>query len=142
MKTKIAIIGDVHLSDVQVTTRLDNYNEAILAKLEFIRDYCNQNDIEEMFFLGDLFHRKSAQQTTHQTIARLITLFESFDARVWTIIGNHDYNGSIDSFDKQPLNVLHTCGALNILDENMTEGVEVTVGTQRKIKVLDRKSVV
>lgn len=133
---KIAIIGDVHLSDVQVTTRLDNYNEAILAKLEFIQHACNERNVDAVFFLGDLFHRKAAQQTTHQTISRLIDIFNYFNCDVYSIIGNHDYNHSLDSIDKQPIYVLKTSGALKLIGDNMSETkCTVATGKARSLEV-------
>ena len=134
--SKIAIIGDVHLSDVQVTTRLDNYNEAILAKLEFVKQACNDRGMDAVFFLGDLFHRKAAQQTTHQTISRLIDIFNGFKCNVYTIIGNHDYNHSMEALDKQPIYVLKTSGAIQIIGDNMPKAkCVVATGKARSIEV-------
>ena len=46
-----ALIGDQHLSDTTPESRKDNYTEAIFAKMEFILDYCNSNDIWLLIFL-------------------------------------------------------------------------------------------
>lgn len=84
---KIAVVWDVHLSYLTPSTRIDDYPNTVLKKLSFIRDYCNENDIDYAFFLGDLFHQP---QQPLWYLHKVIQVLNGFRANLYTLIGNHD----------------------------------------------------
>lgn len=126
--TKMLIIGDVHLSDVTPKTRTDNYTEAIFTKLDFLLHYAASNNIPYIVTLGDLFHRKRPNLSSHRIVAKLMRMFlewkEATDGQIFGIIGNHDIYHTYDNIDKQPIKVLEAAGAIHILD-----GTPVQIGS-------------
>lgn len=112
---KIAVIGDPHVSDVAPSSRLDDYKETILGKLEFIRDWCNSNKVDVAIILGDVFHRKNPNLNSHHLTRRLIEIFSGFNCQVLEIPGNHDISMTSKNLDKQPLSVIAESGAIQVL---------------------------
>lgn len=116
---KGAFVGDQHNSDTSPPSRTDNYTEAILKKIEFILDYCDQKDILFVVFLGDMFHRKNPNLTSHWLVQRLIKLFNQYRRlRKFSLVGNHDFTTNISGLYRQPIYTLFESGALEPLGLN------------------------
>lgn len=112
---KIVVIGDPHTSDVAPSSRLDDYKEVILGKLEFIRDWCNSNNVDVAILAGDVFHRKNPNLNSHYLTRRLIEIFGGFNCPVIEVPGNHDISMTSKNLDKQPLSVIAESGAIQVL---------------------------
>lgn len=112
---KLAIVGDIHISDVPPTSRTDDYRETIFKKLSFIREYCNNENVSTVLLLGDVFHRKNPNLNSHDTVRRLISLFSGFSAKVVEVPGNHDISMTSKNLGRQPLAVLEEAGAISII---------------------------
>lgn len=52
---KVMFVGDVHLKAQNPACRKDNYAEAVLKKLSWVKDYCHERRIHDVVFLGDFF---------------------------------------------------------------------------------------
>ena len=52
---RVMFVGDVHLSDRQPKNRLDNYCEAIKAKLTECLVLAEERELDAVGLLGDLF---------------------------------------------------------------------------------------
>ena len=109
---KIAIIGDIHQSDVAPSSRTDDYKKTIFNKLEFIRDICNKKSVDVVVCLGDIFHRKNPNLNSHEMVRTLIEIFSSFDGKVLEIPGNHDISMTSKNLQRQPL---AEAGAVSVL---------------------------
>lgn len=112
---RIAIIGDIHQSDVSPTSRTDDYKQTIFNKLEFIKDTCNRRGVDVAVCLGDIFHRKNPNLNSHDMVRTLIEIFSQFEAKVLEIPGNHDISMTSKNLNKQPLAVLEEAGAVSVL---------------------------
>ena len=112
---KLAIIGDIHQSDVSPTSRTDDYKKTIFGKLEFIKDVCNQRGVDVAVCLGDIFHRKNPNLNSHEMVRNLIEIFSSFEGKVLEIPGNHDISMTSKNLQRQPLAVLEEAGAISVL---------------------------
>lgn len=112
---KIAIIGDIHQSDVSPTSRTDDYRKTIFNKLEFIKDVCNQRNVDVAVCLGDIFHRKNPNLNSHEMVRNLIEIFSTFEGKVLEIPGNHDISMTSKNLQRQPLAVLEEAGAISVL---------------------------
>lgn len=112
---KIAIVGDIHISDVAPSSRTDDYRQTILNKLEFIKDTCNRKKVDVIVCLGDIFHRKNPNLNSHDMVRSLIGVFSQFEGKVLEIPGNHDISFTTRNLYKQPLAVLEEAGAVSIL---------------------------
>lgn len=119
--TKVAIVGDIHASDVAPESRKDDYRETILNKLVFIADTCNSEKIEAVVFLGDIFHRKDPKLNSHELNTKLIEVFQSFNADVYVVPGNHDISMTTKNLYKQPLKVIEQARAITLLGYPETE---------------------
>lgn len=112
---RLAIIGDVHQSDVAPTSRTDDYRETIFGKLDFIKDTCNRRQVDVSVFLGDIFHRKNPNLNSHDMVRRLIEVLSQFTSKVLEVPGNHDISMTSKNLFKQPLAVLEEAGVISVL---------------------------
>lgn len=135
---KIIFIGDPHNSDVAPATRTDDYTQAILSKIDFVFSYALTKTIPNIVFLGDMFHRKRPSLNSHELVQKLMSLFFSFkikfqeihkkEARIFAVVGNHDFQFTIENLDQQPISVLAESGALELLNNipvHLEAGVEL-----------------
>jgi hypothetical protein len=107
----IAIVGDVHLSSTNPSSRKDDYAAAILRKISYLASQSHKWDA--VLFLGDIFHLKRVQLSY---LMDCITVFRQFQCPTYTIVGNHDiYYEDLRSLRRSPLGILTAAGSLKIL---------------------------
>lgn len=112
-KIKFITFTDIHISSVNPSSRKGNFEKDILDKLEQIKDI--GKEIGASFFIsgGDLFNLKAPMRNPHGLNTRLINLFKTFPAPIYTTEGNHDLRqDSYETFEDQPLNVIYSSDAL------------------------------
>jgi DNA repair exonuclease SbcCD nuclease subunit len=115
---KFLTFTDVHLADKGPLSRVDDYREAILNKLEQTRDIAIERKVDLALCAGDLFHLKTPSKNSHYLVSRTIEIFKSFPCPVYSIYGNHDiYQDNKKSLPKQPFYVCLKAKAFNYLDE-------------------------
>lgn len=108
-------VGDLHLNDVNPRSRIDDYSIAILDKLTYIFNLAKENNIEAIFFLGDIFHKPSGLSTKY--LNKVISTFQLAPCPCYSIIGNHDIPfNKIDEVDNTSLGILFKSRALVHLD--------------------------
>lgn len=108
---RCVIVGDIHFSATSPSSRIDDYPNTIIEKMNWIRQYCSLNGIQDVFLLGDVFH--TVNQPT-KYVNKIVDLFYSFKRKgitVYTIIGNHDVpKEKIDLVEDTPLGTLLNAG--------------------------------
>ena len=110
---KFITFTDVHISSINPQSRLGDYEQDIFNKLDQIRRVGEKLDVDFYIFAGDLFNLKAPLKNPHSLNTKLITLFKNFSAPIYATEGNHDLkNDSYATFDKQPLKVIYSSGAL------------------------------
>jgi len=116
-KFKGALVGDQHFSDVSPKSRKDDYTNAIFDKLRFILQYCKEKGIENVFLLGDMFHRKQPNHNSHWLVQSIISLLREFqpEVDVYSLIGNHDFTTDISVLPRQPISTIIQSGAVKPL---------------------------
>jgi len=116
-KFKGALVGDQHFSDVSPKSRKDDYKLAIFEKLRFVLQYCKDKGINNVFLLGDLFHRKQPNLNSHWLVQSIISLLLEFqpEVTVYTLIGNHDFTTDISVLPRQPIMTVIKSGAIKPL---------------------------
>ena len=72
---QILIVGDQHVADHPMVSRIDDYKEAILAKLAKVADYAIQYEVDAVVLTGDMFHLKAPSRSSHSLVNRLIQVF-------------------------------------------------------------------
>lgn len=108
-------IGDLHLSDLNPKSRIDNYPLTMLDKLISIFDMAKEQNVKAIFFLGDIFHKPSGLSTKY--LNKVVETFQKAPCPCYTIIGNHDipYN-RVEDVDNTSLGILFKSKALLHLD--------------------------
>jgi hypothetical protein len=110
---KFITFTDVHVSSINPASRLGSYENDIIDKLKQIKRAGEKTKTDFFLFGGDLFNLKAPMRNPHELNSRLINLFKSFPAPIYSTEGNHDLrNDSYTTFDEQPLNVIYASGAL------------------------------
>lgn len=91
MSDKFIHITDLHFANNPPTSRIDDYNDTLLKKLEWVVNYSNKVKANGLLLGGDIWH-------THQPNSELLlkfvdTLYKS-NCNIYFIWGNHDIQGS------------------------------------------------
>ena len=111
---KIACISDPHIRSVNPVNRIDNYQEAIFEKFNFILDYCDENKIECLVCSGDLF------DTPRSSLSLVKAVVDSLKARkvkflsVW---GQHDVFYHQKTLENTPIGILESADVLTVLND-------------------------
>lgn len=121
---KAITFTDIHLADKNPASRIDEYMESILNKLEQARDICIDRKIDVALCGGDIFHIKTPTKNSHYLVSKTISVFKSFPCPIYSIYGNHDLRqDNITTLSKQPFYTLVKSGALSYLrDEFLCDG--------------------
>jgi DNA repair exonuclease SbcCD nuclease subunit len=130
--------SDWHLTEVPPARRKDDYRNAILAKIQFIRELVEKINGAALCG-GDVFHYKQPRHAGNaiRLIIDLYHALRSFPQKcVYGSVGNHDLSfDRMDSLPHQPLGLLIASGAYHDLNQepvcftNADESVRVTVET-------------
>ncbi len=119
---------DIHLADKNPSSRIDNYMEAILNKLEQARDICIERKIDVALCGGDIFHIKTPTKNSHYLVSKTIDVFKSFPCPIFSIYGNHDLRqDNISTLPKQPFYTLVKSGALTYLYDEFFDNGKVRI---------------
>jgi len=110
--TKVILTADYHLRENAPACRLDDFEKAQWAKLDFISELQRKYDCP-IWHSGDFFdHWKPSPSLLAKTIQHLPKQFH-------TIYGNHDLpQHSMELKDKCGVYVLEQAGVLSIIDSN------------------------
>lgn len=110
---KILHYTDLHLREGNPPSRLGNYREDVLGKLNQIIDIAIEREVDITHCGGDLFDNKNPDATKHKTIIAATNIYNKAPIRHYITPGNHDLQGdNMESLEKQPLGVLLTAGVL------------------------------
>lgn len=121
---KIITFTDVHLADKGPLSRIDDYREAILDKLDQASKIARERKVDLALCAGDLFHLKSPTKNSHYLVSKTIEILKSFPCPVYGIYGNHDiYQDNSKTLPKQPFYVILKSEAMTYLaDESFDKG--------------------
>ena len=91
-KCKILIIPDLHLKCTNPVNR-KNYPDEILSYIEYILTLVEQEHIDFVIFLGDIYHddfKGKMSGTINQKMLGMINHMKSQGTQVFTLMGNHE----------------------------------------------------
>ena len=112
---KILFVGDLHLSYRPPKSRIDDYFQSSLNKLDQIFEHAD--GCSYVIFLGDIFHLTGRDDNQVHFVNTLIRKFSSCRVPLYSIVGNHDIaKGSIDTLPDMPLFTLFRSGAVTRLE--------------------------
>jgi DNA repair protein SbcD/Mre11 len=133
---------DIHISDSNPRSRVDNFKESIYDKLEQLRSASIKLKADAILLSGDLFNLKKPAHNSHALNRELVEIFSKFKCPRYMIAGNHDlFGNNLDSLSSQPLGVLFQDGTLKNLAPkiNVTkkdiQGVTQEIITKKDLKV-------
>jgi len=113
---RFVVTGDLHFKGVNPKARLDNYMEAIIAKLYEVFKIAKNTEADAIIIPGDLF---DSPNMSWGTVAELSRILKSAPCLILVIPGNHDlYGGNPTSKTRTPYNLLATLQLVWDLTEN------------------------
>jgi len=112
--SKILFIGDPHLNYQTPQSRKDVYPQTMLEKIKTIANVANDNNVDDVVFLGDMFHQR---YQPYSYMMKCFMAFKEFKKPPYSIIGNHDIIFErMDTFEESPLNFLFMTGVVKHLE--------------------------
>lgn len=113
---EIIVCGDLHWRGLNPKARLDNFLEAITAKLQEVFEIARRIVADAIIIAGDLFH---SPNMAWGTVVELALLLQSAPCPVLTIPGNHDsYGCNLESLFRTPYGLLARLGFIWDLNKN------------------------
>lgn len=112
--TRFILLNDIHMAFKGPVTRLDDWPDALFAKLDQVGALARKLGCSGVLIAGDIFHLRS--RSTWAIVYRLMEwclALQRDGIRVLAIPGNHDeVHERLDSVPSQPLGILFKSGAM------------------------------
>lgn len=125
---KLLFFTDTHIRATNPRNRTDNFYENILLKLEEIKNYANEKQVDFVIHGGDLFDRPDSAIKSTGEVGRILA---DFNMPIYIVAGNHDIFGyNTETLNRSMLGLLDNLKVLRLIP---SEGIELDDG---KIKVL------
>jgi calcineurin-like phosphoesterase len=101
----------------------DDFISNLDAKWDFVRKYCRENKIKDIYFTGDLFEEQKGEKWKLPTLNEMEKKFfiPMRDAKLnlYTIYGNHDYfNGNYQDKNSTALGYFERLGYIKTFDKD------------------------
>ena len=90
--TKLLVVGDCHIDSQTPSSRIDDFPQACLMKLQAIHDIAEQHKVTLVVFLGDMFHRKPGAPVSMSfmnDVQEVLGSFKDIGCFVYVVVGNH-----------------------------------------------------
>lgn len=108
---RIAVVVDPHMRGRPPRARIDDFAASLTEKLNWVVEYCNEQNINAMLIPGDLFDSFAASM---QSIGTLAVILNHFYGAILTIPGNHDLvAGNPETIWRTPYNLLDRLGIIH-----------------------------
>ena len=125
-QNKVMFVGDIHLMDKQPKNRLDDYSLAIRTKLIECFTVAEENKVDAVVLLGDLFEvYEVGPLLRNQTLDILKGVpngNKPWSFPIYVCVGNHDLDSS-SNLEKTALGTLISAGYLIKTDYEPTLGI-------------------
>lgn len=122
---KAIVTGDLHYRGTNPRSRLDNFQEALGAKLLEVMFLAREHKADCIIIPGDIFDGPS---TSWGVVADLIQILKSAPCPVLSIHGNHDiYGGNVISKHRTPYGLLSKIGFLWDVEDSEFDGEGVLI---------------
>lgn len=109
----IIAVGDPHVSGQNPISRVDEYPETILKKIDEIGELAEEIEADATLYLGDMFHTPDPSNTTKGELGAIL---QKRTGRKYTLAGNHDlYGGNFNSYKRTGLGLLEKLKTISIL---------------------------
>lgn len=122
----ILFAGDLHLSSRTPESRIDNYGDTVLKKLESLLNIAISTKSDVVIFTGDFFESYYEPISYINKVVEVLSKFKDKNIRILSLIGNHDlpYN-NMEYFSSTPLSLLFKSRLVERLDYIADDSVEI-----------------
>ena len=86
----LAIIGDCHFHYKSPISRIDDYPNTCLEKLDTLLEICTNRDYKHLVILGDVFNKPTQSIEYLYKVISKLDKFKKNNINVYSIYGNHD----------------------------------------------------
>jgi predicted phosphodiesterase len=125
---RFGLIVDPHLTNKVPSSRIDDYPQVMLAKMEDCRLIMSEEGVHATYCTGDIFNSKDI---SFEYLNKASDVFNRFGGTVRTIVGNHDIMfDRVDTLHRTPLGALLNMGTLGYLEHDT-----YTLDDGRKVNV-------
>lgn len=137
MKTlRFLIVGDVHWRSTNPKSRLDNYHEAIRAKILECWEIGREKQVDAILQTGDLLH---SPFITYSTLGELMRLIGQAPAPFFAVAGNHDlFEKNPGSLYRTPLGLLYHVGLVNDIAKERQQIGDVILSGRHNFSRIDQ----
>ena len=127
---KMAIVGDMHLSSRTPSSRLDDYANTSIDKLDKLLNLCIKEDIKYVVSLGDTFNTPTDTLLYVNRVMQKLKEFERNGIFFYSILGNHSCaNMKHENVDKSSEGILYISHLIRELQyEPFTSPSGYTIG--------------
>lgn len=113
---RLLLINDVHLADKPPSLRTESYATDLLAKLRWSVAYGKEQGCVAVVQLGDIFHVKRADRTSHKLVQSTADALTSAGLPVYILPGNHDLqHDRLETIPSQPIGTLCKAEGIDLL---------------------------
>lgn len=110
---KFLVVGDCHLNYQTPASRIDNYAETCLNKLQSLLDIAVKNEDKLVIFLGDVFHKPTQPIEFMSKVIAQLRKFQENGITCVSCVGNHDIaRDSLDYLPSSALNIVAEAGVM------------------------------
>ena len=117
---KIACLSDWHLTNTAPEKRIDNYEESVFRKYEFVLKHCDDNGIKYLVGGGDIFNHP---RMSLGFVSNVIKISNRYNVKILVVAGQHDLFWHNYNLNNTPLGLLKNAGVVTMLgDEPLMDG--------------------
>lgn len=120
----LAILGDFHFNYKSPISRIDDYPNTCLEKLDTLLEICINRDYKDIVVLGDFFNKPSQPIEYLYKVITKLDNFKKNNINVYSIYGNHDL--IFDKLDRAPktsLGLLFKTGFIKELQKEQLQSI-------------------
>lgn len=136
---KLLFVGDPHLDTMTPLSRIDNYRELTIQKLNSILRVALEKEVSDVIMLGDMFDKLDQSLIYMHEVINSLTKYKEANITVWSLIGNHDLkHNNIELSQNTPLSLLFKSGLVKHLVEEHFEGTSLYGIDFTKAELVDK----
>lgn len=101
---KFLFVGDLHLRGTNPRNRIDDYKEAVKAKLREVFTLAKQHEVKAILCPGDIWDRP---EVSIGVLVEFMNILRECPIDFYTCAGNHDIHGyNLDTYERTSLRLL------------------------------------
>jgi metallophosphoesterase superfamily enzyme len=127
INSKGLYIADLHFKAGNVSSRQDNFFEAISKKFTEALCIAKDNDVQYVVLLGDLFDNGDPPGVVRNRVVDILRKGNNghgWPFEIFLVVGNHDvFSHTLDTINRTAIKTLQTVGLIQICDKSEKYGI-------------------